>query len=331
MEGRLKILIVTHQYYPIVGGVPEVAKLLLEAYLDHGHETILITSTISDECGERNIIRRPNVRLLLSAYWNSHAVIMIGPSVTLGWPLFFIRKKCLISHQAGNKFGFFQKLLVRKSVNLACSRYLASKIGEKCFNYPNPYNSRLFDSYRDKVFECNRDFIYLGRLVEDKGVDILIKALHELRTNGSEYTLTIVGTGSAEEELKKLVSDLELDNQITFSGVLQGEDLAEMVLKHRVGVIPSRWQEPFGIVALEYAALGLRVVGSNVGGLPEAIGPSGLIFSNGNYKQLAGKMQQSIESNVWIAKKKKIESHLKQSHPSKVALNYLQILINQKL
>lgn len=316
----------------MVGGVPEVAKLLLESYLQAGYETNLITSTPDSKCREKNIIRLPSFMRLISEYRRSNVVIMMGPTFKLGWPLILTRKKFLISHQAGNNFGFMQKILIKKGVNVACSRYLASKVSEKCLSYPNPYNNKLFSYSGYQNIKKDKDFIYVGRLVEDKGVDVLIRAMSQLNLLEHEYKLTIVGCGSDEIRLRNLVSELKLEEKIAFIGVLQGANLAEMISRHRVGVIPSRWQEPFGIVALEYAAMGLFVVGSNVGGLPEAIGPSGVTFLNEDHEQLAYKMLEAIVGEAANQSSSVlIERHLEKSAPEVVAKKYIEILLNTSL
>jgi glycosyltransferase involved in cell wall biosynthesis len=75
-----------------------------------------------------------------------------------------------------------------------------------------------------------------------------------------------------------------------FAGPLQGATLAAMIERHKILVVPSRYEEPFGVVALEGIASGCVVVGSNRGGLPEAIGPCGVTFANGDVEALTEKL-----------------------------------------
>jgi glycosyltransferase involved in cell wall biosynthesis len=126
----------------------------------------------------------------------------------------------------------------------------------------------------------DRDLIFLGRLVSDKGVDLLVEALAGLQQRGLTPGLTIVGSGPEEAALRQQAESLQVSAQIQFLGVKQGQELARLLNAHKILVVPSRWQEPFGIVALEGIACGCVVVGSSGGGLKDAIGDCGLTFPN---------------------------------------------------
>src|SRR5213079_3168482 len=125
------------------------------------------------------------------------------------------------------------------------------------------------------------------RLVSDKGADLVLRAMKILHQGNLKPDLTIVGSGPEEKSLQRLARELALDRQVTFAGPKAGEELATLLNRHQILVIPSRWAEPFGIVALEGIACGCAVVGSSDGGLKEAIGPCGVTFENGNENALA--------------------------------------------
>ena len=92
-----------------------------------------------------------------------------------------------------------------------------------------------------------------------------------------------------------MAADLNLPH-VTFAGAKQGVELVNLLNAHRLMVVPSRWPEPFGIVALEGIACGCVVIGSTEGGLAEAIGPCGVTFSNGDAEALAGAVQNLLEN-----------------------------------
>src|SRR6202030_3340765 len=139
-----------------------------------------------------------------------------------------------------------------------------------------------------------KTIVFVGRLVSDKGVDLLLRALELLRRDGLTPDLTIIGSGPEENNLRKLASELGVDRQVSFGGQKSGTQLAETLNQHRVLAVPSRWAEPFGVVALEGIACGCVVVGSQDGGLKEAIGPCGLTFENGNAAALAAQLKHLI-------------------------------------
>jgi glycosyltransferase involved in cell wall biosynthesis len=149
---------------------------------------------------------------------------------------------------------------------------------------PNSYDDAQFcDAGRQRP----KDLVFLGRLVSDKGANVLLDALGELRRRGLRPTLTIIGDGPERSRLVSQIQALGLDGQVTFAGWQNQEQIARTLNEHKILVVPSLWNEPFGIVALEGAACGCVVVGSSGGGLPEAIGPCGLTFPNGDHQRLA--------------------------------------------
>jgi glycosyltransferase involved in cell wall biosynthesis len=136
--------------------------------------------------------------------------------------------------------------------------------------------------------------IFAGRLVSDKGADLLLEALGLLKTEGIRPSLTLVGSGPEELALRTQAKALSLQDQVHFAGVHCGPDLARLLQQHRILVVPSRWPEPFGIVALEGLACGCSVVASDQGGLPEAAGPCGITFPNGDAEALAQKIKAQL-------------------------------------
>jgi glycosyltransferase involved in cell wall biosynthesis len=99
--------------------------------------------------------------------------------------------------------------------------------------------------------------------------------------------LTLVGDGPEAAALPRLAEEWKVADRVTFIGPKRGEELARLMNAHRVLVVPSRWAEPFGIVALEGAASGCTVIASDGGGLPEAVGPCGRVFRSGDAEALA--------------------------------------------
>jgi glycosyltransferase involved in cell wall biosynthesis len=138
-------------------------------------------------------------------------------------------------------------------------------------------------------------------------------ALHRLAKADLRPSLTVVGTGPAETDMKSVAQELRLSEQVQFLGMKRGDELATILNKHKILVVPSRWSEPFGIVALEGLACGCVVVGSSGGGLPEAIGDCGATFPNGNDKQLAKVLADLLrDESFLVSYLKNTETHLAQ-------------------
>jgi glycogen(starch) synthase len=189
----------------------------------------------------------------------------------------------------------------------------------------NPYDARCF-GFENEQGERPGDLIFVGRLVSEKGVDLLLQAVAVLQTRGLSPSLTIVGAGPELTALQELVARLNLEKQVTFPGTKRGEALREVLRQHKILVVPSRYNEPFGVVALEGIACGCVVAGSAGGGLPEAIGPCGLTFPNGDATALAERLEWLLRSpnerNRLLAH---APDHLLKFHPTTVAQSYLAL------
>jgi glycosyltransferase involved in cell wall biosynthesis len=117
---------------------------------------------------------------------------------------------------------------------------------------------------------------YVGRLEPEKAPDLAIRALALLRDgHGIDARLVVMGTGERAvlEELEALTSGLALDGAVELRGQLPVEGVAAGLAEAHAMVIPSRWQEPFGLVCLEAALARVPVVASRSGGMPEMLRP----------------------------------------------------------
>ena len=176
-----------------------------------------------------------------------------------------------------------------------------------------------------------RDLVFLARLVSDKGGDLLLDALADLRAQGFTPELTVVGDGPEMPALKRQVETLGLGRQVEFTGVLQGETLVQTLNAHRIMVVPSRTPEPFGVVALEGIACGCVVVGSEGGGLSDAIGDCGLTFPNHDKRALSRALGRVLfDARLYDELRSHAGAHLERHEPGKVAEAYLRVFEKAK-
>ena len=124
-------------------------------------------------------------------------------------------------------------------------------------------------------------FVYLGRLVPEKGVETLVRAVAQARVR-----LRILGTGPEEPRLRQLAASLNAD--IEFCGYLSGAALHAAIAAARAVVVPSEWYENAPLSVLEASALARPVIGADIGGIPELIraGETGLVFRSGDVDSL---------------------------------------------
>ncbi len=112
--------------------------------------------------------------------------------------------------------------------------------------------------------------LFTGRVEWEKGVHVLLEAVRLLALAGRFYPTIVAGTGTREEALKDEFSDLVDDGLATFAGWVSEEHLRDLVGAADVVVVPSIY-EPFGLVALETAAVGTPLIVSEVGGLADIV------------------------------------------------------------
>lgn len=135
--------------------------------------------------------------------------------------------------------------------------------------------------------------LYFGRLIDEKGVDVLLKAL----TVAKDLPFVIVGNGPEEEALKNIAKEHNLQN-VRFVGPKWGKELDEYLYNAKYVVCPSTWQENFPYVILQAFAACKPVIGSRRGGIPEMVTEDrGLVYEAEDYHELASLMKQ-LDSDV---------------------------------
>ena len=126
------------------------------------------------------------------------------------------------------------------------------------------------------------DLLFVGQLIRGKGVHLLLKAMALAK---SLRTLDIVGTGNMEGELKALAARLGLGERVRFRGFQPNPQ--DWMRCAKCIVVPSFWQEPYGLVAAEAVSLGKKVIVFAIGGLPEAAQGQATLVPPGDVKALA--------------------------------------------
>jgi glycosyltransferase involved in cell wall biosynthesis len=131
--------------------------------------------------------------------------------------------------------------------------------------------------------------VYAGRLTREKGVDVLLRAFGSLHNKVPNAKLMIAGSGQEQRALRTLVQDLGLEEAVSMPGHLNRKELEERSKAAWVQVVPSRWAEPFGLVAAEAMMQGRAVIASATGGLQEIVehGRTGFLIPPDNPEALA--------------------------------------------
>ncbi len=128
---------------------------------------------------------------------------------------------------------------------------------------------------------------YAGRMVEEKGIDTLIRAVAGLP---GEWTLSLLGQGPRRDTLRELAEQLKIGERVRFESPIPSTEIPAYYHRLDALVLPSRtrpnWKEQFGRVMIEAMACGVPVIGSDSGAIPGVIGEAGLIFPEGEVETL---------------------------------------------
>lgn len=137
---------------------------------------------------------------------------------------------------------------------------------------------------------------FVGRLVPEKGVDLLIDAFARVVRNLPEARLVIVGEGPERPRLERLIASLNLGAHVSLTGRLSRPAAERAMEECWVQVAPSRWAEPFGLVAIEAQMRGTAVVASRSGGFCETVndGHTGVLVTPGDIGALSDALVQLL-------------------------------------
>jgi glycosyltransferase involved in cell wall biosynthesis len=327
----MKIVFCSVPFRPSVGGIETVSELLAEQFQRLGHAVTLITQTPAsgDDAELYRIVRRPGALALLRLVREADVVFQSNISLRLAWPLLWVRRPWVVVHHTwiphGGLTGKLKRWLLRYASNISVSRAIAADLPVPSAVVPNPYRATLF-RLLDGV-PRDLDVIFLGRLVSDKGAGVLASALALLRDRGLRLRTTIVGEGPEEPALRAQARALGLRGQIEFAGHRSGEALVHLLNRHRVLVVPSVWEEPFGVVVLEAIACGCLPVVAQSGGLPDAAGALGWVFAKSDAGALADQLAAAHAASESADTLRAMAlDHLATHRPDRVASRYLQIL-----
>ena len=168
---------------------------------------------------------------------------------------------------------------------ICCSDYMVQHVkwafglpSDKLAMVPNGVNPHVYDglakqdlkSFRSKfALPEEKIVLYVGRLVYEKGIHILINAVPKVLEK-VDAKFVIVGSGYMKDQLSNIVRSMGLEHKVLFEGFMDEEDLQKLQKCADVCVVPSLF-EPFGIVALEAMAAKSPVVVSDTGGLAEIV------------------------------------------------------------
>lgn len=334
----MKILFFSHSFYPKIGGIETVSIQLASTFHERKDVSVIVVSRTKENEGlvmPFQVIRDPSVKQMFSLLTWCDVVFENNPCFGMSWLNFIVRKPKVVALHTwivppDETPKILQKLkkilLVDYNAVIACS----NKVREVTFNkglvIENAYDTKLYKAINGIK---TQDFVFLGRLVSDKGTDMCIELIHELkRADGKKYSLTIIGDGPEMKSLKELTNRYNLTNQVRFLGFLTGQSIVSELNAHRFLLVPSRWEEPFGIVALEGMACGCIPIVSDGGGLPDAVGVAGVTFKRNSLTSFVQKTIELLNDQEYQTKLLQLaETHLNLHTEKQVSQRYYDVIL----
>ncbi len=339
-----KILFISYAFYPSMGGIEVNSAILTDYFHLKGYDLKLVTMV--EEEGNRKfpfpVFRNPGLSQLCKLHKWADLVFENNPSLRLAWPRLFFTSTSVIAlcgriSRDDGKLAVQDRLkglaLRNADAVVAVSAAIRDKFCSKAIIIGNPYRHDLFLTLdRDRK---PLNFVFLGRLVSEKGVDLAIGAFKRIVDKvSSEKTsplLKIIGDGPELEPLREIVKINQLQNKVLFLGRKDGTELVEILNTCNYMLIPTRW-EAFGNVALEGMACGCLPIVSDTGGLPDAVGEAGVKFKYDSNKTttidaLTSAIMEILDNPALEASyRSKMKQHLQEHQAERVAEKYLSVI-----
>lgn len=303
----------------VFGGIENVMMEIKKGLTDHGDEVILFGNAPGGNTQFRHIdydSRIPHLGLLMYIekfllktrnsdirhFHNCPTGVIFSPRRSIAY---FHNEVHLNYHKI-----FWKRY--NKGTFVFVSEYLKNKTlsafpriePRRCFVIHNAVDVDIFSPSTGSGSHDTPRIIFVGQWNRKKGLPILLHAVALLQQKGLCFELALVGgldlwpgeEGESAISQTKLNEMLDGLSNVRLAGKLRRDELVNELQQSSIGVAPSLWQEPFGLIAIEAMACGLPVVATRAGGLPEIVEDNecGLLVEPGSAEDLARALEKLI-------------------------------------
>lgn len=183
---------------------------------------------------------------------------------------------------------------------------------------------QLIDEKKSKIQHSRTTFLFVGSIMEKKGIFYLLDSFKKLFTNQTNIALHIAGKGA---EVPRLLNEVEGYSNIVYHGSLEKSELENLYQSSDFLVVPSMWEEPFGRVIIEGAENALPVIVSNQGGMPEIVRELGCgeIFSFDKEENLDVFLLEMSKKKNYEVYLENIENNVQKYSLQKQVINFLEV------
>ncbi len=203
---------------------------------------------------------------------------------------------------------YYSELFLNLDLCTVSSNFMGEKVlklgltKDKLEKLPVGVNLKLFSSRKERRNNKSIEILSVGRLVESKGIEDSIKAIAKILPHFPNINYKIVGDGELKENLKTLIQSLGISENVLLMGGMNQEELTELYDQADIFLLSSvratdGAEEGQGVVLLEAQAMGIPVVSTNIGGIPESLinGKSGYLVPERDVQALEKKLRYLIE------------------------------------
>ncbi len=217
---------------------------------------------------------------------------------------------------SGSKTILERKKILENAREILCvSEYIKKKFLTG-INY-NPANVSVLYNGVDRNLKNfplkKKEVLFVGRLVEEKGIKLFIKVVENIAAKLPFWKFCIVGSSQLglSNEKSNFAKNcrqkfLNIGSQAYFSGYLNNKEVQNKMKEASIVVVPSLWEEPYGLVVAEAMSNGAAVITTSSGGIPEIIGSNGIIIKNINTKKLEDALFSMMKSEKKLEKYQKL-------------------------
>jgi glycosyltransferase involved in cell wall biosynthesis len=310
-QKQKKILMIIGLFYPCIGGAEQECQKIAKKLAEEGHQISILTQyrdglAASDVVDGIPVYRKIkgwhlyeltymlSVFILLLRYRRSFDVIIcFGLYLFVAPAVIFSRlagKKIIVRLESGGDTGdlLHAARLRNGSFVLACARradflialsdQIKQELQERGFprkrilRISNSVDTALFCPAPHTPHNSPPIISYIGRLKKEKGVEVLLQALHRLQGTTPRLQAVIVGDGEQRTCLQALAVEYKLSDQVTFTGELPGASSVIPYYQQSQAIVMPSYSEGMPLVLLEAMACGVPVIASRVGGIPDVLG-----------------------------------------------------------
>ena len=315
----MKVLVFSENFFPDMGGLERNTFTLASTLSALGHDVTVLTGTLrtDSEMYPFKVVRSKSK----GTYWSvikATDLIFINGGIALKVCLaaLMMRKKYLPIYIMYNSYlseqqGFVaninrrlrQFLASKATMNITLSQYTKELLQSLSPHHTveillNPIDGELerIAAQKNGMAKHKKyDILFAGRMIEGKGIFILIDAMSKLNA-AVPLSLAFAGEGEHKEALLAYAKEKHVN--ITYLGRLNNEEIIEAYLQSKVLVVPSSThKEGNPLVIAEAISLGLPIIASDQPPMIEAVGEAGYIFKSGSADDLALKINLLFNGN----------------------------------